>query len=102
MFAYIKSVMWDIKGKVADVLEGLEQSRRWDLLKALEAQLEGLDQAVAKLEADVHIAESKAVTREQAITDELEQARARIAELEGLVAAKDQALEVSQSVAAEG
>ena len=75
MFAYIKALMVDIKDGVADVLEGLEQSRRWDLLKALEAKLEGVDTALAKLEADVHIQDAKAVTREQGLTRELEEAR---------------------------
>ena len=102
MFAYIRTVLVDIEGRVADVLEGLEQSRRWDLMKALEANLDGLDQALAKVEADFHLQDAKAIKREQELKDEAGVLRLEVEELKAKLAVQVQALEVSQAVVAEG
>ena len=49
-FAYLKAVLADVQQQVAEALDGMEQSSRWDRLKRVQAMLESAVDAVGVTE----------------------------------------------------
>lgn len=52
-FAYLKAVLADVQQQVAEALDGVEQSSRWDRLKRVQAMLESAVDAVGVVEKGV-------------------------------------------------
>lgn len=49
-FAYLEAVLSDVQQQVAEALDGMEQSSRWDRLKRVQAMLESAVDAVGVVE----------------------------------------------------
>lgn len=52
-FAYLKAVLSDVQQQVAEALDGMEQSSRWDRLKRVQAMMESAVEAVGATEKGV-------------------------------------------------
>lgn len=78
-FAYLKAVLSDVQQQVAEALDGMEQSSRWDRLKRVQAMLESAVDAVGVTEkgADDDLAKLS-LTIEQLEADVAELARGAV------------------------